>query len=104
MNFEKAFFLKKEIETINKQIENFEQLNGNNRELLLLLLKEKEDAYCTEVLNITNYINTIEDRDVRVIARLRLIDNMTWEEIGKRLYMSRTSCYRKLNNYLKLHK
>lgn len=102
MNFEKAFFLNKEIETIKKEIENFEKLNGNNR--VLLLLKEKEDAYCTEVLNITNYINTIEDRDVRVIARLRLIDNMTWEEIGKRLYMSRTSCYRKLNNYLKLHK
>lgn len=104
MNFEKAYFLKKEIENINSEIANIEQLKGSNKKLLLKLLQEKQNEYCDELLDIIQFINQIEDRDVRIIARLRLIDNLTWEEIGQRLYMNRTSCYRKLTNYLKLHK
>lgn len=46
-----------------------------------------------------NYIGSIKDTEIRVIARLRFIGNSGYQEIGDEMFMDRTTAYRKLKNY-----
>ncbi len=103
MNLNKAYYLKKEIEVIQKEIEDIDYINAEGKQALLDKLNNKLERYCIELGVIDEYIDSIQDNDIRVIARLRYIDNKTWEEIGKMLYLDRTACYRKMKNYLKMH-
>lgn len=45
------------------------------------------------------FIETIEDRELRVIIRLRTINNMKWEEIGESLGMDRRTAARKFYHF-----
>lgn len=45
-------------------------------------------------------LNTIEDPETRLIVRLRIVNNMKWEEIGEMLEMSRTTVSRKYYKFL----
>lgn len=51
---------------------------------------------------IERYIETIEDAEIRLIIRLRAINNMRWEDIGAELGMERTTVSKKYRNFLKL--
>lgn len=51
---------------------------------------------------IERYIETIEDSEVRLIIRLRAINNMTWEDIGMEIGMDRRTASRKYYGYLKV--
>ena len=51
---------------------------------------------------IERYIETIEDAEMRLIIRLRAINNMRWEDIGAELGMERTTVSKKYRNFLKL--
>lgn len=51
---------------------------------------------------IERYIETIEDAEIRLIIRLRAINNMRWEDIGAELGMDRRTAARKYYNYLKV--
>lgn len=66
-------------------------------------LKEKLQRICAEILTeterIEEYIENIDDAEVRVIARMRFIDNKTFQAIGDELYMARTTAYEKLKRY-----
>ena len=66
-------------------------------------LKEKLQRKCAEILTeterIEEYIENIEDAEIRVIARMRFIENKTFQAIGDELYMARTTAYEKLNRY-----
>ena len=46
-----------------------------------------------------NYINSIKDTEIRVIARLRFIENNRYQAIGDEMFMDRTTAYRKLKKY-----
>lgn len=61
---------------------------------------------------IERYINGIQDAEMRLIIRLRCINNMSWEDISAEIMLldengevvkqrSRTTIYRKFKNFLK---
>jgi hypothetical protein len=65
------------------------------------ILKKKQDKLLTEQLKIENFLETIEDSNIRVIIRARFIDGKPWSVIGKELNFERTTPYYHLKKYLK---
>ena len=67
-------------------------------------LKEKLQRKCDEILEeterIEEYIENIEDAEVRVIARKRFLENKTFQAIGDEMYIEKTTAYKKLKRYL----
>jgi hypothetical protein len=53
---------------------------------------------------IERYINTIEDNELRLIVRLRSINNMFWEDIGAEMNMDRRTASRKYYRFIKENK
>lgn len=66
-------------------------------------LKEKLQRKCAEILTETErieaYIENITDADVRVIARMRFVENKTFQTIGDEMFMDKTTVYKKLKRY-----
>lgn len=81
--------------TVSSPVEKF-----NER---LEKLTEKLQRKCAEILieteRIEDYIENIEDAEVRVIARKRFIENKTFQTIGDELYIEKTTAYKKLKRY-----
>lgn len=81
--------------TVSSSVEQF-----NER---LEQLREKLQRKCDEILaeteRIEGVIESIEDADVRVIARERFINNKGFQAIGDALYIDRTTAYKKLKRY-----
>ena len=81
--------------TVSSPVERF-----NER---LERLKEKLQRKCEEILTeterIESYIESIEDAEVRVIARKRFIENKTFQAIGDEMYIEKTTAYKKLKRY-----
>jgi molecular chaperone GrpE (heat shock protein) len=81
--------------TVSSPVERF-----NER---LEKLKEKLQRKCAEILNeterIEEYIENIEDAEVRVIARKRFIENKTFQAIGDEMFIEKTTAYKKLKRY-----
>lgn len=81
--------------TVSSPVERF-----NER---LEQLKEKLQRKCDEILieteRIEAYIESIEDAEVRVIARKRFVDNKTFRAIGDELYIDKSTAYKKLEKY-----
>lgn len=71
------------------------------KEKLETILKRKQDKLLDEHLKIENFLETVDDSNVRVIIRARFIDGMSWQEIGKKLNFERTTPYYHLKKYLK---
>ena len=67
-------------------------------------LKEKLQRKCAEILTeterIEKYIESIDDAEVRVIARKRFIENKTFQTIGDELFIDKSTAYKKLDKYL----
>ena len=49
---------------------------------------------------IERYINTIKDDEIRLIIRLRCINNMTWEDIASEVGYERTTVSKKYRQYI----
>lgn len=116
----KLYWLKKEIEQIEMQIKELTILSamamngmpsGNSvsspvekfydrLDKLRKKLQAKLNEYITEKERIEDYIENIEDAEIRVIARMRFVDNLDFQTIGNEMYMDRTTVYRKLKNYI----
>lgn len=66
-------------------------------------LTEKLQRKCAEILTeterIEEYIENIEDAEVRVIARKRFIENKTFQVIGDEMYIDKSTAYKKLGKY-----
>ena len=54
-----------------------------------------------EAHKIENYIESVQDSDIRLIISKRFLNCKTWEQVGKELFTDRTTPYYKLKNYLK---
>lgn len=54
-----------------------------------------------ESSKIHKYINSVQDAEVRSIMIMRFIELKSWDEIGDKLFMHRTTVVRKLRQYLK---
>ena len=116
----KLYYLKLEIENLKKEIKGLAEISSTEltgmphgsgvsnpteqyflkKEKLLERLNKKLEKYIEERENIENKIESIEDAEVRLIARYRFIDNLIWEDIGKEMNNDRSVCYRKLKKYL----
>ena len=117
----KLYWIKKEIKQIEEQIKELTVLsavsfNGmpsgnsvsspverfNERlEELTQKLAIKHAESLEEKERIERYIETIEDVEIRVIARARFIECKSWQKIGDENFMDRTTVYRKLNKYIR---
>lgn len=115
----KLYWLKQEIAQIENQIKELTVLSattmngmpsGSNvsspverfydrLERLKAKLQTKLDEYVIEKERIEDYIENIEDAEVRVIARKRFIENKDYQTIGDEMYIDRTTAYKKLKRY-----
>ena len=123
-NLNKLYWIKKEIRTIEEQIKELTILSsvqisdmpkgGSNitssverfTEKLLSLkgkLEAKRLEYIEERIKMEDFLATIEDSEISLIARMRFIDNRSWEYIGKEMNMDRTTVSKKLSKYLQYH-
>ena len=66
-------------------------------------LESKRLEYIEERIKMEDFLATIEDSEISLIARMRFIDNRSWEYIGKEMNMDRTTVSKKLSKYLKYH-
>lgn len=116
----KLYYLKLEIENLKEEIKGLAEISSTEitgmphgsgtsnpteqyflkKEKLLERLNHKLEKYIDERENIENKLESIDDEEVRIIARYRFIDNLKWEDIGKKMFRDRSVCYRKLNKYL----
>lgn len=116
----KLYYLKIDIENIKDEIKSLTTLTSpllsdmphgtdiNNpvekyfakKEKLTEKLSQKLDKYTEELIRIENIIDTIEDIEIRTIARMRFIQCKKWEEIGEEMNYERTTCSKKLRKYI----
>lgn len=116
----KLYYLKLDIENIKKEIESIPTISspqitgmahGTNvsnpiesyflkKEQLLEKLNQKIEKYTEELIRIEGIIDTIDDIEVKAIARMRFIRCMKWEDIGQEIHLDRTNCARKLKKYI----
>ena len=118
----RLYYIKKEIEAIKQEIKSIPELSGielngmphsNNvsdpiatylikKEKLIEKLNRKINLYLDELIRIENIIDQIDDIEIRAIARMRFIQNMQWEDIGKQVHLDRKVCSRKVRKYLNI--
>lgn len=117
----KLYFIKLEIEEIKDEIKSITEIssaeitgmphgatisnpteqNFLKKEKLIEKLEKKVNQYIDELIRIEGIIDNIENEEVRLIARLRFIQNLKWDEISRKVNFDRSVCYRKLDKYLK---
>lgn len=116
----KLYYLKIEINELKEEIKNISTISSmeltgmphsNNvgdpvfqclikKQKLIEKLNNKLEKYIDELSIIENIIEDIDDAEIRLIARLRFIENLKWEEIARKVNLDRSVCYRKLKKYL----
>lgn len=120
-------WINKEIETIKNQLEDLkakslvkgQDLNGmphasgasDKTASAALAIREIEELYEIKLKElflvrsrIERYINTISDSEVRLIIRLRSINNMNWDQIGAEIGMDRRTASRKYFRFVNENK
>lgn len=104
-DLDQYFFIVKEIKTLNNDINELlkEETpeSKENIDRIVKLLNDRLEVMVDLREKIENYINSIEDGDIRLIMRLRHISKMTWEEIGDEIYMSSSGVFKKYKKFLK---
>lgn len=116
----KLYYLKIDIENIKEEIKGLPTISSPQitgmphgtdvsnpiekyllkKEALIEKLNLKIEKYTDELIRIEGIIDTIDDPEVRAIARMRFIQNMKWEDIGEKMYLERTTCSKKLRKYI----
>lgn len=115
----KPFWLKKEIKQLEDQIReltiistsNLSDVTGGSApsssveryyekyETLKIKLEKKKMELIAELERVESVIENIKDSEIRIIARMRYMDNKGYEEIAHELYMDRTTPAKKLKRY-----
>jgi hypothetical protein len=117
----KLYYLKLEINEIKNEIKDLAEISSPSltgmpsgggtpsdptyqfvmkKQKLMEKLNDKLEVYIDELTRTENIIDNIEDAETRLIARLRLVENLEWKEIAKRVNLDRSVCYRKIKKYL----
>lgn len=114
------YFLRLEIDEIKKEISELPEIGSPamagtpsggstsdpvyqfviKKQKLVEVLNNKLEKYIDELITTEKIIDNIEDAETRYIARLRLVDNLKWEAIAKKVNLDRSVCYRKIKKYL----
>lgn len=115
----KLYYIKKDIESIKEEIKNIPEISGidmsgmphgngvsdpvyqlfQKKEKLVEKLNRKTEQYFDELVRLEDVLEGIEDIEIRTIARMRFVQNMRWEDIGKKLNYDRTTCSKKVREY-----
>lgn len=120
----KYYYLKKEIKQIEERIKEIDdtflsanRINGmryekrlsNPQEQRMILiekydkrLEEKKDEALKELMKIENFIDSINDSEIRMIFRYRYIELMEWNKIAMLVNMSERTVYRKHREILNM--
>ena len=119
-NLNNVYWLKKEIKQITEQIQELTMYQGSSftgmsggcggntspieryvlrKEKLIEKLQKLTDELVCEVQRLEEFIENIDDAEIRIIARKRFIENKDWQIIGDEMYMDRTTVSRKLKRY-----
>jgi DNA-directed RNA polymerase specialized sigma subunit len=116
----KLYYLKIDIENIKEEIKSLPTISSPQitgmphgtgvsnpiesyflkKEKLIKKLNLKIEKYTEELLRIEDIIDRIDDEEIRAIARMRFVQCLTWEEIGERVHLERTTCSKKLKKYI----
>lgn len=120
----KLYWLKQEIEQIQGEIKELTMLGGSSlngmpsgnkvsspverfierKERLIERLQAKLDEFVKERERTEDFIETIDDIEVRMIARKRFIEHKGWQVIGDEMYMDRNTASRKIKRYMERRK
>lgn len=52
------------------------------------------------LLNVELYLDTVKDPEIRTAIRLKYIDGMSWEEVGRYLRVDRSGIAKKVKDYV----
>jgi hypothetical protein len=63
-------------------------------------LVNKKDKLIDEAQKIEEFIDTVDDEEIRIIIRERFLNGKTWDEIAKIIITDRSTPYYKLKKYL----
>lgn len=77
--------------SVEKYYEKYEHLKNK--------LEKKKIELIAELERVESVIENIADSEIRIIARMRYMDNKGYEEIARDLYMDRTTPSKKLKRY-----
>ena len=123
-NLNRLYWLKQEIKQIENQIKELTVLSASamsgmpsskkvsspverfvlRMDRLKEKLAQKYDELAAETERIEETIESIEDVEVRLIARKRFIEHKDFQTIGDELFIDRTTASKKLNRYLERRK
>ena len=102
------FYSKIEIERIEKDLMELEwkvkiHEGRHEREIKATKdkLREKRIRLQQQVNAFEDFLSRMEDPEVRLILRLRCIDNLTWDAIGAEMHMDRRTAARKYYGFFK---
>ena len=116
-------YINKEIEVLKNQLDELksrsfikgQELTGmpfvsgtsDKTASIAIAIREIEELYEIKLRElylvrgrIERYINTIRDGEIRLIVRLRCINNMTWEQIAPEVGYERTTVSKKYRQYI----
>lgn len=82
---------------------NYYRLNRNlikRCERLIKHLERVEAKTERKVIEFENYIENIPDAEEREMVKLYFIDLMSYEKIGERFYLERTTVVRRIKKYI----
>lgn len=116
----KLYWIKKEIKKIENQIKELTFLSSvsldgmpkgsgtsspverlyERLEKLKYKLATKREKYIAEQERLEDFLETIDDAEVRVYARGRFIEHKSFEQIGNENYVDRTTVSKKLKDYI----
>ena len=63
-------------------------------------ISQKKQEALEKIKEIEDFINTIDDLAIKTIAKKRFILCQTFEEIGRTMYLDRTTVSKRLHKYL----
>lgn len=116
----KLYYLKIDIENIKEEIRSLPTISSPTitgmphgtgvsnpietyflkKEALIEKLNKKIEKYTEELARVEDIIDSIDDPEIRAIARMRFILTMKWEDIGEKIHLERTTCSKKLRKYI----
>ena len=119
-NLNRLYWIKKEIQQIENRIKELTVLSATamsgmpsskkasspverfvlRMESLTDKLAQKYEELANETERIEEYIECIEDVEVRLIARKRFIEHKDYQTIGDEMFIDRTTAAKKLKRYL----
>lgn len=113
------YYLKKEVEDLEERIETYDvgvssvrvkelnvdsspQFSSIQEKVVELKDKwmQKRVEALEEYIKIESFIDRVDDAEIRVLLRYRYLDLLSWEQIGEKVFMDRTSVSKKIRRFL----